>query len=291
MKPAEVSAVVTVETSSAHAEALSDWMRGVFGVEPVSIEKPNNPRVWIELYFAEDLQARLAAGVLQGRREIYGLTVRAISPRDWQDFWRHHFSVTRVGRLRLIPLWEQRHMRPLRGITDIVINPGLSFGTGTHFTTRYCLEALDRLCRGKRTPASLLDLGTGSGILSIAAAKLGVRHITATENDAQALDQARKNARHNAVARRIRFTISDIITAPPLPAHDVVVANLFGHLLIRCAASIAAPVARDLVLSGIRETEADAVAAAFTAQGCEEVERDGDGEWCGMRLIRPPAPV
>ncbi len=276
-----------METTPAAADRVECEVRARLGVEPVRLEKPGVARVWVEAYLEGEIQARLAAAAARGWRGVRGVAVRALRARDWQEFWRHHFPVLRVGRrLRLVPVWQRRRVRPLRGVRDCVVDPGLSFGTGAHFTTRYCLEAIDALCAGPDRPRSLLDLGTGSGILAIAAARLGVPRITATENDPQALDQARKNARTNRVSQKIRFQTSDITQDPPPPAHEVVVANLYGLLLANHAGRIAAAARKMIVLSGIRELEADSVAAAFAAHGWVESERDGDGEWCGLRLER-----
>ncbi len=285
-KTAETWAL-TLGARAADAERLEGWIRSSFGVEPVRIEKPGSARVWIEFYVEGEIRARLAAAAIAGRRGVRGVETRALRPRDWQAFWRHHFPVVRVGRrLRLVPEWKRHRVRPLRGVRDCVIDPGLSFGTGAHFTTRYCLEAMDALCAGSKPPRSLMDIGTGSGILAIAAARLGVPRVTATENDPQALDQARKNARLNRVSRNIRFLQADITRDPPPPAHEMVVANLYGLLLATHAERIAAAARNMIVLSGIRELEADSVAAAFAAYGWLEVERDGNGEWCGLRLER-----
>jgi ribosomal protein L11 methyltransferase len=160
----------------------------------------------------------------------------------------------------------------------------MSFGTGEHFTTRFCLESIDRLCDGPRPPASLLDIGTGSGILALAAAKLGVRRVWATDNDALALVSARENAALNRLSKRVLFSVGDI-AADPLPGPaDAVCANLFSGLLMSSSAPIVRASRRWIVLSGIREFEADGVADAFRHAGALERVRDGDGEWCGLLL-------
>ena len=245
---------LTLGVRRSAARAMEGWIRDSFQVEPVRIEKPDSDRTWIEFYVEGDIRARLAAAAAATRRGVHGV--------------------------------EARPLRPLRGVRDCVVDPGLSFGTGAHFTTRYCLEAIDALCAGSRPPRSLIDLGTGSGILAIAAARLGVPRVTATENDPQALEQARSNARLNRVTPRIRFLPSDITRDPPPPRHEVVVANLYGMLIAAHAGRIAAAARTRIILSGIREMEADSVAAAFVPHGWVEVERDGDGEWCGLRLER-----
>ena len=275
---------LTLGVRRSAARAMEGWIRDSFQVEPVRIEKPDSDRTWIEFYVEGDIRARLAAAAAATRRGVHGVEARPLRPRDWQAFWRHHFPVLRVGRrLRLVPEWKRRRIRPLRGVRDCVVDPGLSFGTGAHFTTRYCLEAIDALCAGSRPPRSLIDLGTGSGILAIAAACLGARRVVATDNDAQALDHARANAKLNRMTGRIRWIVSDI-TADPLPAgrFEVVCANLYGALLESAAPALVRASKRYVVLSGIREQETDRVADAFIAAGAREIVRDGNGEWSGL---------
>lgn len=278
--------VLTLEAALEDGESLADWARRAFGIEPVRLEKPGETRTWLDLYFEDDVRALLAARVAARRPEVRGHALRLCRPRDWQRFWQRHFPVTRISRrLRIVPVWKRGRVRFLCGVRDLLIHPGLSFGTGTHFTTRFCLERIDVLCGGRR-PASLLDIGAGSGILAIAAAKLGVQRVAAIDHDAQALEQARENLRVNRVARRVRLAVADIAREPPPGRFEVIVANLYGGLLLQCAPAIAAACGRHLVLSGIREVEADAVAEGFEAQGFEETLRDGDGEWCGMEFQR-----
>ena len=281
--------VLTLEAVLADGEALADWARSAFGVEPVRLEKPGETRTWLDLYFEDDVRAMLAARAAARRPDVRGHALRLCRPRDWQRFWRRHFPVTRIGRrLRIVPVWSRARTPVLRGVRDLVINPGLSFGTGTHFTTRFCLERIEALCGGRRRPASMLDVGTGSGILAIAAAKLGVRRVEGTDHDALALDQARDNLRLNHVVRRVRLSVADV-TREALPGRfDLVAANLYGGLLLQCAPAVAAACGQHLVLSGIREAEADAIAEVFALQELDEILRDGDGEWCGLEFRRLP---
>jgi ribosomal protein L11 methyltransferase len=164
----------------------------------------------------------------------------------------------------------------------VVINPGLSFGTGDHFTTRFCLEMIDSLSL-PQAPASFLDVGTGSGILAIAAARLGARRVVATDNDERALEHARANAKLNGMSKRIRWVVSDI-TADALPTggFDIVCANLYGTLLAGVAPALVRAAKKRLILSGIREQETDMVSDAFIEAGARETVRDGNGEWSGL---------
>ncbi len=187
-------------------------------------------------------------------------------------------------RLRTVPVWETP---PDRKRINIRIDPGLSFGTGGHFTTRFCLEELERACREIR-PASMLDAGTGSGILAIAAAKLGVKRVEAFDNDPVCVERCRENAALNRLGKgRIRFYSADVLKPEWMrrPA-DVVCANILTHILIEAAPLLWRATKKRLILTGIRELEGDAVAGAFVAGGAREILRDGDGEWCGIVLGR-----
>ena len=276
-------AVATLETGADAAEALADRARAAFGVEPVQLLRPDADRAWVELYFDNPAAALLAARACARWPGVAGTAVRDVAPRAWQRFWRRHFRARAIGeRLAILPAWE-RPRRALRGRAVVRVDPGLSFGTGDHFTTRYCLEAIERLCR-PRPPASLLDIGCGSGILAIAAVKLGVRRVVAFDNDPQAVAQARENLRLNRVSPRVRLRVGDALGPPPRRPFEVVCANLYGGLLIRAAGTLVGAAKRRIVLSGIRETEADVVIEAFLRRGAREIERDGDGEWCGATL-------
>jgi ribosomal protein L11 methyltransferase len=285
--PAAVSyTVVTLLTGADRAEALADWARETAGVEPVQLLKPRDTRAWLDLYFADGAKAQAFLRATAGQRLVLGRSVRVCRPRDWQRFWRKHFQVLTVGgRLRIVPDWS-RVGKPPRGVRDLRLEPGLSFGTGTHFTTRFCIERLAVHCRRGR-PRSMLDAGTGSGILAIAAVRLGAAGVTATDNDVQALAAARQNARRNRTGARIRFAEADILAGAPRGRFDLVCANLYGPLLLESARALAAATRHILVLSGIREIEADAVAEAYAAEGLVETVRDGDGEWCGLEFVRP----
>jgi len=194
----------------------------------------------------------------EGEAEIGGarVTVRGEEvPEDWDERWkRFHVPVLVAGRLYVRPPWEKPALRP--GVTEVVIEPGRAFGTGSHPTTRLCLELmLERDARG-----SFADLGCGSGVLAIAAAKLGFAPVIALDSDRGAVEATVANARANAVelARVERF---DLRGGPP-PGAGVVAANLMRPLLLRLA-ELMRPRPPVLIASGLLDHEADDVAAAF----------------------------
>jgi ribosomal protein L11 methyltransferase len=182
------------------------------------------------------------------------------------------------GKLWVRPPWEEPAVRP--GVIEVVIDPGRAFGTGTHPTTRLCLELL----LGVRERGSLADLGCGSGVLSIAAAKLGFGPITAVDSDRLAVQATQLNARDNGVVldRVERF---DLRGGPP-PTADVVAANLMRPLLLTLAEAMRESPPRVLIASGLLEHEADEVAAAFAP--LRELDRLTMKEWTALVLQNDP---
>jgi len=181
--------------------------------------------------------------------------------------------------LRIVPEWEEV---PEDGKTNIIINPGLSFGTGGHFTTKFCLEALEEAIQTLE-PETMIDAGTGSGILSIAATKLGIPKIDAFDYDPVCIDQCDENAARNDVEGEINFFLANVLEPGwySEPA-DIVCANILTSVLLEAAPLIKRATKKRMLLSGIREIEADAVAETFIQLGCREIARDGDGQWCGL---------
>jgi ribosomal protein L11 methyltransferase len=177
-------------------------------------------------------------------------------PEDWAERWkRFHVPLLLGGRLYVRPPWEQPAVRP--GVHEVVIDPGQAFGTGTHPTTRLCLELMLEL---DPADGSFADLGCGSGVLAIAAAKLGFAPVSAFDADRAAVAATDSNARANAVLLE-RVERLDLRTGP-LPEANVVAANLMRPLLLRVAERLEAR-PHALILSGLLDGEADEVAAAF----------------------------
>ena len=205
----------------------------------------------------------------EGSAEVGGVTVTVRGeevPDDLSERWRRfHRPALVAGRLYVRPPWEQPAGRP--GVEEVVIDPGRAFGTGTHPTTEGCLELLVELAGGaghrrrRRRLGSLADLGCGSGVLAIAAAKLGFGPVAAVDADFEALEATERNARANgvALARVERVNLRD--DAPP--EGEVVVANLMRRLLLGLAPRIVAAPPRAAIISGLLDEEADEVVAAF----------------------------
>ena len=227
--------------------------------------------------FCDDLQA-VAPAAAPAR-----IATRPLPQSDWAQAWMEHFPPLAVGeRLYIVPPWI-RDVPADR--TSIVIDPGLAFGTGHHATTQGCLILLERaLCN--RSIARALDLGTGSGILAIALAKLGVAEVEAIDVDAEACRAARDNCARNGVAQRVH--IGTQFTGAT--RFNLIVANLLSSALIQLAPSLVAALApaAHLIVSGILITEAASVGAAFAAHSVIEHSRIEAGEWVTLDLIAAP---
>jgi len=209
------------------------------------------------------------------------LTWKKLRHEDWAESWKRHFKPLEIGaRLLVKPSWSQRAPRP--GQALVVLDPGLSFGTGQHPTTSFCLRQVATF-RKPETAQSCLDIGTGSGILAIAAAKLGYTPVRAFDFDPEAIRVARQNARSNEVANLIRLTQDDV-TLPPrqrAAAFDLVCANLLADLLCRALPQITARVAPGgrLVIAGILQREFASVRRSYEAAGWRLVATRVKNEW------------
>jgi ribosomal protein L11 methyltransferase len=213
------------------------------------------------------------AAVGEGRVEVSATEI----PDDWADRWRDFHKPLLVGeRLWLRPSWEE----PRQGKIDVVVDPGQAFGTGAHPTTRLCLEYLLELEADGAASGPLTDLGTGSGILAIAASKLGWDPVQGFDHEPPALEATAANATANGVAVALqRINLRESL--PPLA--PTVVANMTAPILLAVAAQLSvAP--RTLVCSGILPVELDDVAAAFTRVGLAERDRRIDGDWSALLL-------
>jgi ribosomal protein L11 methyltransferase len=195
---------------------------------------------------------------------------------DWFDGWKQFHEPVLVGdRLRVRPPWTDA--LDTAGIEEIVIDPGQAFGTGSHATTRMCLELLLEVPPG----GSFADLGCGSGVLAIAAAKLGWAPVRAVDFEVASVEAARANAAVNGVDVAVSRT--DLRREPP-PAADTVVANLLRSLLLELPARMPSSPPGALVISGLLRAEGDEAAAAFEPLGLHERARREDGDWAALLL-------
>jgi ribosomal protein L11 methyltransferase len=278
---------VTGEVAEAAGAALID--AGATGVEERDLgdgtatvlayfERPPDP---------EALGAALAAapGVEAGR--LSGLRFGSTPDADWLEVWKRGFEPVPVGeRLLVVPSWRRDEADRFRGRAALEIDPGMAFGTGTHETTRLCLEWLDGAWHG----GSLLDVGTGTGILAIAAALLAPgSRVVGVDVDPLAVDVARENLEINGLDGRVTLLVGDAVAIDE--RFDAVLANLTADVIVPSAAVLAARVAPGgtLVVSGIlREQEHDVV-RALEGAGLEIRDARRHGEWVAL-VGGPPSP-
>ncbi|MEN3280160.1 MAG: ribosomal protein methyltransferase [Solirubrobacteraceae bacterium] len=194
---------------------------------------------------------------------------------DWDERWKAFHAPVEIGGLRVRPPWEP----PRDGLIDVVIDPAQAFGTGAHATTRLCLELLLELEPG----GALIDVGCGSGVLAIAAARLGWAPVLGIDHDPEAVRATTENAAANGVL--VEASRHDLLRDGPAPSAPTALANLLRPLLLRVAAEgFAGPTPDVLIASGLLAHEGDEVAAAFARLGLREAERRCHGEWVALLL-------
>jgi ribosomal protein L11 methyltransferase len=220
-----------------------------------------------------------------GLRPVGPLRVREVDEADWADAWKEHYVPQRIGRLVVVPSWlPDEPIGPDE--VPIILDPGMAFGTGLHPTTRGCLALLQGLAP---MPSRVLDVGIGSGILAIAALRLGATSVHGVDTDPLAVDAARTNAERNGLGDRVTAD-AGTLPAAPVERFPLVLANLVAAILVDLAPRLAAHLAPGgvLVASGIIAPRADEVIGAMEGVGLAVQARRDDDEWVSLRL--EPAP-
>ena len=294
----ELSVEADVEAVEAVGEILARVSPGGTSVEPaydlvdeglgVRLD-PSRPAIVRAYVPARDLDAAQASaslvaeslGHLQafGLRPIGDLRTRLVHEEDWAEAWKQHFPVLRVGRRLVIrPTWR-RHRRSA-GDVVLALDPGMAFGTGLHPTTRLCLASLEDLAdRGELAGARVLDVGCGSGILALAALRLGASTALGLDTDPIAIEASGTNARRNRLTRRFSVRHGSLPTSEP--GHDIVLANLIASVLVALAGALRAELRAGgtLIASGIYVDREGEVREAFEQVGLHVVGRSTEGEW------------
>jgi ribosomal protein L11 methyltransferase len=277
---------VTVAVDKGDAEAVRGAIQSRYccGIQTEGI---SGNRERLEAYFdgamdASDLarHMEIVADLVSasgGRRPKLG-KIETVPEEDWAEEWRKNWKPVRISEgLIVCPSWEKFQAKP--GETVIHIYPKMAFGTGSHATTQMCLRLLEK----HMTPgASVIDIGSGSGILAIAAVKLGARRVTAVEMDPRAIENAEENCRINRVKSRIR-----LVCAPFGPhirrSFDLGVCNMLAHVMTPLLDDITRILAgKSLIISGISESSAREFKRAFKARGWRIRKTLRDDEWLGF---------
>lgn len=240
-------------------------------------EPPPSPLHW-NVCFADRGERDRAADAIRMAAPHLSIEPVELPDEDWAARSQRSLTAVHAGRFIVAPPWDLPE--DPGDATLIVIEPSMGFGTGHHATTRMCLRLLDDIDISDLT---VLDLGTGSGVLAMAAALRGARSVVGLDVDQDAIHSAEASARLNTLPDTITFVVGDFRNDPPAPA-DVIVANLTGGMLVATAAQIGALLKSggQLIVSGFDRSEVDAVARAFAA--LTERRRLTDEGWVALRL-------
>ena len=248
-------------------------------------------KVIVSGYFDLNPEIEMVRAVLLDALRIYNwapallidLKVREVADRDWLAEWKKGWQPVVVGRFIIAPPWSEV-TEPGRVTTGssrdrivIRIEPGMAFGTGTHETTRLCLKAIERYFRG----GSFLDVGTGTGILAIAAAKMFPdSRVSAYDTDAEAIAIARENARLNDVGNQIDFRAGSVDEQSQ--SADLVCANLTAPVIVDLLPLLLGATCGRLVLCGLLDSQLELVQSCLLELGADSFETDNDGEWVAL---------
>jgi ribosomal protein L11 methyltransferase len=306
LKWLEFSVTTDGEAAEAVVELFNRYGQGRAVIETLLdcfeyelVEAPEPADVIVKTYLpldgaAAESRRRLEEG-LWHLQQIYPIpepVIRELAEEDWTEAWKQQYRLFRVGqRTVIVPAWEA--YAPTPGEITICLEPGMAFGTGLHPTTRLCLEALERhLVPG----CEVLDVGTGSGILAIAAAKLGARSVLALDSDPVAVGVAQENTAMNGVAGQVTVShgslpgsggISHYSSAWGAPelleagSFDLVLINILAPVIVGMAPALEARLHSGgrIIAAGLIESQEEDVTGAFRGQRLEIVERTQDKDW------------
>lgn len=297
---------VSLQVDSESAEAVAEVLER-FGHQGVSLEQDGiPPDTWDEddvppaqsltlrAYFPADEELEATKSQLETAlghmRLMYPMPTpayRKVEADDWAEAWKAHYEPLRVGRRLVIrPQWIDVPLAP--DDIEIALDPGMAFGTGSHPTTQLCLQALEALLQPAQ---SVLDLGSGSGLLSIAAAKLGAGQVLALDIDAIAVDSTRQNALANGMGHKViaeRGSHDCVIGSAR--RFDLVIVNILARIIVEMAAERLGEIVRPgglAIFSGIIDTQVEEVEDALRGTGLQPYARRQMGDWMLVETKRP----
>jgi ribosomal protein L11 methyltransferase len=283
---------LTVDVPEQHSELTQSLMYdfGAAGLElrdsahqtMPTVRPPAKGEAIVIAYFEQQRDATAAGQEVKNRFAGSRAVVEPVIERDWSVEWRSQIKSVTVGRLWVGPPWEKD--RAPKDKVCVFVEPKMAFGTGDHPTTSLCLQAVDDFM-AEYPKADVLDVGTGTGVLSFAAKKLGARRVVGVDNDEMSVVLARECAQENHLAgvELSTATLEDIDGA-----FDLVLANILANTLIELAPAIAPKVKRRLVLAGVLVPQAPEVTAAFVAQGLVHRANASIGEWIRLEFDAAP---
>ena len=282
---------VSVETTLEAEDAAGDMLGEVFGCHSSSYFDFETETSCVSIYvhgsIAPDTRRRVRKG-LDRIRECgidigpAKISIGRVRKEDWAESWKRHFKPIEFGKLLLVkPGWSKKKAR--KNQATVIVDPGLSFGTGQHPTTAFCLGEIAKHSprRQGKNGRAFLDIGTGSGILAISAAKLGYAPVRALDFDVDAVRAARANARRNHVKIRIFRGDATQLPANPARQYHFICANLISGLLVNERKRIAAQLNRNgiLVLAGILKSEFSEVCRSYEKVGLKLISTKIEKEW------------
>lgn len=245
----------------------------------VTIYLANNPQGMEEMAAAREILARLKSRDTEGKYGRLEMEMKDVNEEDWSTAWKKYYHPVRVGKhLVVCPSWENYDKQP--DDVMLTLNPGMAFGTGTHDTTRLCMELLEQYI----TPDDhVLDVGCGSGILAITAALLGAKEIKGCDIDEVAVKVAGENAQLNGVGDTIQFHRGDL-TSQVEGSFQLICANIVADVIIRLSDDVGKYLATGgtFITSGIIDTREQDVREALEKNGFEVIERRTSGGWVAL---------
>ncbi|HTV40020.1 MAG TPA: 50S ribosomal protein L11 methyltransferase [Candidatus Sulfotelmatobacter sp.] len=292
MNPRRPLWTVSVDTTLEAEDAVGDMLGEVFGCNASSYFDSEKRASRVSIYTYGNIAVGTRQRVKEGLKRIRNcgidtrpakITIARVKKEDWAESWKRHFKPIEFGNLLLVkPGWSKK--KPRKNQATVVLDPGLSFGTGRHPTTAFCLSEIARHSpRGTQAKngKAFLDIGAGSGILAISAARLGYAPVHALDFDMDAVRAARANAKRNRVNIRILRGDATKLPANPTRRYHFVCANLISGLLVDERERIAAQVDRDgiLILAGILKSEFSDVRRRYEEMGLKLISTKIEREW------------
>lgn len=290
----EICAVMTMIDQGLMIEDYSDVTEGLNAMYgellDESIINADKERVSVSVFISEEKNYAEAVTFLRDRFSLLGLDVTTeiigVDEDDWADAWKQYYKPVKCGEhIVIVPLWEKYDAQP----DDVIIkmDPGMAFGTGTHETTRLCLAQMEKHMTKDMT---VLDMGTGSGILAIYAAKLGAEKIDAYDIDPVAVKVAKDNFCENGVQDKIFCDVSDLMqnADKTREKYDFVCANIVADIVIRLSECMGdyVKVGGLCAVSGIIETQAERVKKAISEKGFVQIDESKENDWCAFVFKR-----
>lgn len=305
----DIHVTVNAEVAEAVVETLSRYAPNAVAVEQRardietgpewSAGGPLEPTVSVHAYLPID--AGIETKRLQVAEALWHLrqivpfsepTFSEIKPEDWENAWKEHYHVLRLGeRFVIKPSWHEYDPQP--GDVILELDPGMAFGTGLHPTTQMCLSAIERYLSAG---ASVLDLGTGSGILAIAAARLGARSVLGVDIDSVAVEAARDNVARNHVQSLVQVERGSLDALDAL-AFDFALVNILAKIIVQlCEDGLAQKIkpGGTVVFAGLIDSQESEVRESLARVGLSLIDRMQDKDWIGLvcrreAVIDPPA--